>query len=84
MTIAHRLTTIKNADRIIVLTEEGIKEMGTHRELIEKRGLYYSLYEMYSEEGKSEQEIIDYIAGMTDRYAISAFEKNFVPKSWNI
>jgi ATP-binding cassette subfamily B protein len=48
MTIAHRLTTIKNADRIIVLTEEGIKEMGTHRELIEKRGLYYSLYEMYS------------------------------------
>ncbi len=48
------------------------------------RNIINSLYEMYSEEGKSEQEIIDYIAGMTDRYAISAFEKNFVPKSWNI
>ncbi len=48
------------------------------------RNIINSLYEMYSGEGKSEQEIIDYIAGMTDRYAISAFEKNFVPKSWNI
>ncbi|MBQ2890314.1 MAG: deoxyguanosinetriphosphate triphosphohydrolase [Clostridia bacterium] len=48
------------------------------------RNIINSLYEMYSKEGKSEQEIIDYIAGMTDRYAISAFEKNFVPKSWNI
>ena len=43
-----------------------------------------SLYEKYSAEGKREQEIIDYIAGMTDRYAISAFEKYFVPKSWHI
>ncbi len=44
------------------------------------------LYQMYKEQGKfnSEQEIVDYIAGMTDRYAISAFEEHFVPKSWNI
>lgn len=48
ITIAHRLTTIKNADRIIVLTENGIEEMGSHRELLEKRGLYFKLYEMYS------------------------------------
>ena len=48
ITIAHRLTTIKNADRIIVLTENGVEEMGSHRELLEKRGLYFKLYEMYS------------------------------------
>lgn len=43
-TIAHRLTTIKNADEILVLTENGIEERGTHGELLEKRGIYYHLY----------------------------------------
>lgn len=42
--IAHRLATIKNARRIVVITENGIEEQGTHRELIEKRGTYYNLY----------------------------------------
>ncbi len=50
LTIAHRLTTIKNADRIIVLTENGIEEMGNHRELIGKNGLYSELYKLYSME----------------------------------
>jgi len=45
LTIAHRLTTIKNADRILVLTDDGISEQGTHKELIEKNGIYASLYE---------------------------------------
>jgi len=44
LTIAHRLTTIKNADMILVLTENGIEEQGTHDELIEKHGLYHHLY----------------------------------------
>ncbi len=44
LTIAHRLTTIKNSDVILVLTENGIEEQGTHEELIQKKGLYYSLY----------------------------------------
>jgi ATP-binding cassette subfamily B protein len=48
-TIAHRLTTIRNADRILVLTENGIEESGTHKELIEKGGLYRELYKLYSE-----------------------------------
>lgn len=47
-TIAHRLTTIKNADRILVLTENGIEESGTHCELIEKGGIYGHLYTLYS------------------------------------
>lgn len=42
--IAHRLATIKNAKRIIVLTENGIEEQGTHRELIAKKGVYNALY----------------------------------------
>ena len=50
LTIAHRLTTIKNADRIIVLTENGIVEMGNHKELIGKNGLYSELYKLYSME----------------------------------
>ena len=47
-TIAHRLTTIKNADRILVLTENGIEESGTHSELIAKGGIYSELYKLYS------------------------------------
>ncbi|MGI6239357.1 MAG: ABC transporter ATP-binding protein [Christensenellales bacterium] len=48
-TIAHRLTTIKNAKIILVLTDEGIVESGSHAELIEQGGLYHNLYQMYSE-----------------------------------
>lgn len=44
--IAHRLSTIRNAENIIVLTEDGIEEKGSHDELMEKRGIYHSLYEM--------------------------------------
>ncbi|MDD6484995.1 MAG: ABC transporter ATP-binding protein [Clostridiales bacterium] len=47
-TIAHRLTTIKNADIILVLTQNGIEEQGTHRELMEKNGIYAGLYGMYA------------------------------------
>lgn len=49
-TIAHRLTTIKNADRILVLTENGIEESGTHNDLLKKGGLYSELYKLYTEE----------------------------------
>ena len=45
--IAHRLTTIRNARRILVLTENGIEEQGTHDELLAKKGVYESLYHMY-------------------------------------
>lgn len=44
--IAHRLATIKNADRIIVVTREGIQEQGTHEQLLQKKGLFAHLHEM--------------------------------------
>ncbi len=45
--IAHRLTTIQNAEKILVLTEEGIAESGTHKELLAKGGVYEHLYNMH-------------------------------------
>ncbi|MEE1304484.1 MAG: ABC transporter ATP-binding protein [Agathobacter sp.] len=45
--IAHRLTTIQNAERILVLTEEGIAESGTHQELLDRGGIYEKLYHMH-------------------------------------
>jgi subfamily B ATP-binding cassette protein MsbA len=44
LVIAHRLSTVTNADKIIVLEKGQIKEMGTHDELIQKNGLYSNLY----------------------------------------
>ena len=48
-TIAHRLTTIRNADVIWVLTEDGIQEQGSHRELMDKGGIYAQLYTLYTD-----------------------------------
>lgn len=48
-TVAHRLTTIKNATEILVLTEDGIVERGTHEQLLSKKGIYSELYSMYTE-----------------------------------
>ena len=45
--IAHRLTTIQNAEKILVLTEEGIAESGTHEELLTQKGIYEKLYHMH-------------------------------------
>ena len=44
--VAHRLSTIRDADEIIVITEDGIAERGTHADLLEKNGLYAAYYNM--------------------------------------
>ncbi len=44
LTIAHRLTTVKHADRILVLGREGIEEEGSHEELLKQEGIYYRLW----------------------------------------
>jgi ATP-binding cassette subfamily B protein len=48
LTIAHRLTTIRNANVIWVLTEKGLEEHGTHQELMKRGGIYSSLYSLYA------------------------------------
>jgi len=53
-TIAHRLTTIRGADTIWVLTDKGVEEQGSHSELMKKGGLYAHLYEMYTDKGEAE------------------------------
>lgn len=49
--IAHRLSTIQSCDKIIVMHKGEVKEMGNHQELLNKKGLYYKLYQLqYKEE----------------------------------
>lgn len=41
--IAHRLSTLRGADRLVVIDKHGIAEIGTHNELLEQKGIYYGL-----------------------------------------
>jgi ATP-binding cassette subfamily B protein len=47
--IAHRLSTLRNADRLVVLEKGKLVEMGTHDELLEKKGIYYKLVQIQSD-----------------------------------
>ena len=47
--IAHRLSTIRNADRIIVLHRGEVREVGSHAELMERKGIYHRLYQLQYE-----------------------------------
>jgi ATP-binding cassette subfamily B protein len=53
--IAHRLSTIRRADRILVIEDGQITEQGTHAELIQARGHYYSLYTQQFRQEKDEE-----------------------------
>ena len=47
--IAHRLSTLRNADKLIVVESGKMPEFGTHAELIDKKGIYYNLYKLQME-----------------------------------
>jgi ATP-binding cassette subfamily B protein len=49
LVIAHRLSTIRNADRIIVLHHGEVREMGSHAQLLERKGIYHRLYQLQYE-----------------------------------
>jgi len=44
--IAHRLSTVQRADKIIVMHKGKVREMGTHQQLLAQRGVYYKLYQL--------------------------------------
>lgn len=44
LVVAHRLETIKNCDKIVVLDRGGVKEEGSHSELLEMKGVYHGLW----------------------------------------
>jgi ATP-binding cassette subfamily B protein len=44
--IAHRLSTVQRADKIIVMHKGQVREMGTHQQLLANRGIYYKLYQL--------------------------------------
>lgn len=48
--IAHRLSTVQNADKIIVMHKGEVREIGSHQELLAKRGIYYKLYQLQYKE----------------------------------
>ena len=55
LVIAHRLSTIQRADSIIVLHHGEVREVGSHQELLQKRGLYYRLYRLQYADGEREE-----------------------------
>ncbi len=54
--IAHRLQTIQEADRILVLHHGVVKELGTHKELLARKGLYYTLHELQFQDVSIDEE----------------------------
>lgn len=58
LVIAHRLSTVRNADRIVVMDEGRVKEVGNHDALMDRKGLYYELY-MAQGEKESERQVRD-------------------------
>jgi len=63
LAIAHRLSTLRHADRLIVLNKGEIAEIGTHTELVEKKGIYYELITAQRNMAKQKSEVVVEPAG---------------------
>ena len=56
ITIAHRLSTVQHADRLVVMQQGRIEEIGTHAELLQKGGLYTRLYQTQFQKKSNSEE----------------------------
>jgi ATP-binding cassette subfamily B protein len=63
--IAHRLSTLRNADRLVVLEKGQIVEQGTHAELMDKKGVFFKLVETQKQTSKALAEDVAYAEGET-------------------
>jgi ATP-binding cassette subfamily B protein len=61
LVIAHRLSTIQNASKIIVMHKGHVREVGTHQELLQKRGIYFKLYELQYKDQELPKEPVPYL-----------------------
>jgi ATP-binding cassette, subfamily B, multidrug efflux pump len=62
--IAHRLATIQDCDHILVLHHGRVQEYGTHEELLEHRGIYYTLHELQFQDSRAVEELLGSMPGM--------------------
>lgn len=61
--IAHRLSTVQNADQIVVLEKDGIREIGNHDSLIRRRGYYYHLVRNQLQLDKMNESVVEFVNG---------------------
>ena len=57
--IAHRLSTLRNADRIVVFEEGRIAELGSHEELLERKGIYHKMVEVQTQLSRGKESVDD-------------------------
>ena len=56
--IAHRLSTVQDMDRILVLHKGELRESGTHQELLARRGIYHRLYQLQFKETPTQPDLV--------------------------
>lgn len=78
LVIAHRLSTVRNADKIIVMERGQVADQGTHQELIERGGIYADLYRLQFQDGKT---LLD-PKGMAAQQPTARAQEQTVPNGW--
>ena len=66
--IAHRLSTVRRADSIVVLSKSGIVEVGTHKELKAKRGIYYNMLKAHDNAASDGEDLASYVENETEKH----------------